>query len=120
MKYYKEFAITGVINLETKDADGLTSTKEEKRKLLGVIINLSTHVGNVVTGHLEREKVLGIYDYSLDTREAAGAANAYKSTVKTQYIEVGQEIPEGETFKMGILCGGVANNISGSYVYEVI
>lgn len=116
--FYKAFTVVGVVNDTTLD-EGLPSILEEPRKLISVLINLDTHEGNVVEGWIGTKRVLEIYDYVLDTQEAAGGANAYMSTGKIVEIPVEMDIPPGELFKIGIRCGAAANDLFGAYKYDV-
>lgn len=118
MKYYQRFAVTGVVNVTTLDA-GITSTEKEIKTVTAIIVNTSTHLGNDLVLYIRREQFGQIPDYCLDTREAAGAANAYKSTQKLIRIPIDRKLDLGETLQVGILCGAVANNISGAYEYEI-
>lgn len=118
MKYYQRFAVTGVINVTTLDA-GITSNEKEIKTVTGIVINFSTQLGNDLVMYVRREIFGQIPDYCLDTREAAGAANAYKSVNKTIRIPVDRKLDVGETLQVGVLCGAVANNISGAYEYEI-
>jgi len=117
-KLYQSFSVTGVANSEVLDS-GISSTETEKKKVISILICVSGYAGNMVRGWLEREKKLEIYDYVLDTSEASGT-NAYRSTTKIIQIPVELEIPVGQTFKVGIYCGGTGKNIYGAYQYEII
>lgn len=117
--YRKEFTITGVANTTTEDT-GLTSTEAETKRLVGMRLFVSGQIGNIIKGHLEREKILGLYDYHIDTDESSGSANVQKSVGKEQYFEINQDIPLGKTFKVGITCGATAKNVFGSYDYELV
>jgi len=117
-QYTKSFSITGSANTTIFDT-GLTSTEEEKRKLVGVIVSLSAQIGNIIEGWLEREKVVDLYDYVLNTHEASGT-NMYKSVNKELIIPIDMEIPVGQTFKMAVKSGATAINLFGSYIYELL
>jgi hypothetical protein len=116
--YYKHFGVTGVINTTVYDG-GIESTEAEKITVKALLISISAYQGNLVEGWLEREKIVDIPDYCLNTHEAAGAANAYKSTVKMLRIPVELALDIGKIFKVAINSGGTANNIFGAYEYEI-
>jgi len=117
-KYYQEFAVVGVIANTVLEVAGLTSPEGEKRTLVAVLISASTVQGNIVEGWLETERILTIRDNVLHTDLNAGATG-YASTSRISRIEVGHEINIGQTFRIGIRSGAVANNIAGAYEYEV-
>lgn len=118
MKRYKSFTVTGVTNTTTWDA-GIRSTEAEPKRILGVMVSTSRHIGNHVKGEVEREEVVDLLDYNLDTTEQLGTANVMRSTTKIGYIEIGVALLVGEEFRLGIACGGTASNLYGSYVYEI-
>ncbi len=114
---YKELQITGVINVTTLD-EGLVSLTEEPKTIKAVLINISAYEGNVVEGWIGTERVLAIYDYNFDTQDETAGATAPYSTSKIGRLPVDIPIPPGQIFKIGIRCGGTANNIYGAYEYE--
>lgn len=118
-KYHKEFTVTGSANVTTFDA-GLESTEAEKKKIVSVIINVSGYAGNVIEGWIDREKILGIYDYVINTEANDGDTNTPYSTNKILELEVDHELIVGQTFKIAIKCGGTAKNIQGAYKYELM
>jgi len=117
-KYYKDFAVTGVINSTVYDAPGLSSPEGEKRTLKAILINVSAYAGNLVEGWLEREKMLSIRDRVFNT-SAETAAQAPFSATKIVRLEMDYEIPIGQTFTLAINSGGVATNLEGAYEYEI-
>lgn len=118
ISYHKKFAVTGVINTTTFDA-GIQSTEAEPRNIKAINISVSAYQGNIVEVWVEREKLQEHYDYVLNTHEAAGAANAYKSTNKIIRISIDVELKVGDTMKVAVTCGGTATNIYGTYEYEL-
>jgi len=116
--YYKQFAVTGVINTTTFDA-GIESTEAEKKTIKAILISVSAYVNNVVEAWLERERIVEISDYVLNTHEAAGAANAYKSTVKMLRIPIEVALDVGKIFKVAVKSGGTASDIYGAYEYTI-
>jgi hypothetical protein len=118
LTYYKHFGVTGVINTTVLDG-GIESTEAEKITVVALLISVSAYQGNLIEGWLEREKVVDIPDYCLNTHEAAGAANAYKSTVKMLRIPIDLLLDIGKTFKVAVNSGATANNIFGSYEYTI-
>jgi len=115
----KTFSITGVANTTTFATDYLESTETEKKHCESILANLSGHAGNIVEIWLDREKRIGIYDYSLDTAEAAGT-NAYKSVQKLLQIPVDLEIPIGSQLKVGLNCGATNKNLFGTFIYHLV
>lgn len=118
-KRYKAFKITGVAN-DTAWDKGITSTKTEKRKLLGLLMFVTGQAGNQVLLDLERERFNDIYDYHIDTDEQNADANTPKSTTKLNYVEVDEVIEVGQTFKAGLKCGTTNYDLYGEYVYELV
>jgi hypothetical protein len=118
LTYYKHFGVTGVINTTVLDG-GIESTESEKVTIKAILISVSAYQGNLIEGWVEREKIVDLPDYLLNTHEAAGAANAYKSTVKMLRIPVDIVLDIGKIFKIGVNSGAIANNIFGSYEYEI-
>ena len=118
-KYGHAFSITGEENKTTPD-DGLSSPETEKRHVEKIILNVSVHIGNTIQVWMDREKFFEIYDYSLDTVEAAAGDTPYKSTRKQSEIEIDREIPQGATMNVAIKCGGTASNVHGTYIYRLV
>lgn len=75
---------------------------------------------NQVQGYHERAKVFDIPDRLIDVETAAGATDISKPGARINEIEVGLEIPVGETFKVAIKSGATATDILGTYNYEII
>jgi len=46
--------------------------------------------------------------------------NLAKPGARINEIEVGLDIPAGETFKVAIKCGATPKNVHGYYAYELI
>lgn len=114
--YYQELTVVGVINETTLD-DGLVSPVEKPVTINAVLIDLSTHEGNVVEGWIGTDRVLAVYDYVLSTREEA-AAQSPLNTNRIVRLPVEMKIPAGKIFKIGIRCGAAANDIFGAYEYD--
>lgn len=114
--YYKSFTVTGTENKEKLDG-GLTSVVEVPVHVNAIIINVSTHKGNLVQCWIGTTKVLEVYDYSLDTQEATATDLGPFSTQKIGRLPVDLDVPAGEIFKAGISCGTTASIIYGSYEY---
>lgn len=117
--YYQEMQVDGVANHTTLD-EGLMSTVEEPKRIKAIIINLDTHEGNVVEGWIGNKRILAATDYIFDTQEETAGATAPFSAVKTGRLPIEEDIPAGSAFKIGITCGAAANNIYGTYEYEII
>lgn len=115
---YQSYHVAGVINVTTLDA-GLVSLVEEPKVIKAVIISSDTWEGNLIEGWIGNERVLSIYDYNVDTQEETAGATAPLSQNKISRIPLDIEIPPGQIFKIGVNCGGVANDLFGSYEYEI-
>lgn len=118
-KYYKDFRITGSANSTVFD-EGVDSTEAEKKRIVGVMLNLSGYADNTIEINIDREKIVGIPDYFLDTEANDGDTNTPYSTRKMQFIELGHDLELGQTLQVGIKSGATAKNVRGSYVYEII
>lgn len=119
------YKVVGVANVLTLDSGagaggtaGISVPKDGAQTLIAVTVVTTGQVGNWVVGQIGQTPIIQHYDYTLDTTEAAGGANAYKSTVKMQTIEINRKLKETEVFKMGIQCGATAKDIYGSYIYD--
>lgn len=116
--YYKAFRVTGAVNQIVWD-DGLTSTEAEPKHLRGVYLTTSDWFGNLVKASIEREEVMSIYDFNIDSYNYLSTGNGARSTNKPYYFELNIDIPLGRTFRIGLQCGGTATTIYGVYVYEI-
>ena len=114
---YKSFDVTGVVNSETLDG-GLVSLVKEQYKLVAILITVSIWAGNRLVGWVGTDRTLEVSDYVLDSMDAI--ATGPVAMTKINRLDVNEEIPKGEIFKIGILCGAVATDIHGAYVYEII
>lgn len=119
MELKQLFRITGVANQITYDA-GLASTETEKKKLLYVGIQTTGYADNDIQGYHERAKVFDIPDTLVDVEVAAFNENESKPGPRITQVEVGLDIPVGETFKVAIKCGATAKDLKGFYAYELI
>jgi len=117
--YYAEFSVDGTANAVTWDT-GIESTEAEKKRIVAVLISVSGYQNNVLRGAIEREDILKIRDYVLDTYGSTGSTNTQYATTKINRIPIGHDLAVGRTFKIGIECGGTATNIRGAYEYEII
>jgi len=120
MVYFQKFRITGGANDITYD-DGLSSTTEEPKRLLSILVQVSGYDSGVdIQGFYEREKVFDIPSELVDTPESTGSTNTQKSFNRINEIEVGMDLPIGATFKAAISCGANAKNLVGAYRYEIL
>lgn len=117
-KRYKAFTITGEDNKTIWDP-GLKGTKAAPKKLLGLLLHVSGQAGNLILLDHERERLMSLYDYHLDTDEVNIADTHPKSDTKLIWIDIEQAVPAGEIVMVGIQSGGSAKNVFGSYVYEL-
>ena len=119
MIFRQAFHIAGVANTITYDT-GLLSTQAEKKRLLSVGLIVDEVAANQVQGYHERAKVFDIYDQLIDVETTAGATDKKKPGFRINEIEVGLDIPVGETFKAALKCAATATDIYGHYNYEII
>ena len=119
MIHYQSFRITGVANSTTYDS-GLKSTEARKKRLLSLLLQVSGIASNDIQGWHEQEKVTDIPDEMLDTDESTGSTNTQKAMSRLNEVDVGLDIPAGETYKIAIKCGATNKNLVGMYRYEVI
>ena len=119
MIFRQRFFVQGVINTIVYDA-GLLSTGTEKKRLLGVSIITDLTKGNDIQGYHERAKVFEIPDRLIDIEVDAFTTNLAKPGARINEIEVGLDIPVGETFKVAVKSGAAASAIYGTYNYEII
>lgn len=113
------FRLTGIINTIAYD-EGLKSTEAEKKRLLSISLLVGGVSDNEVQGYHERAKVFGIPDRLIDVEGDAYNYNMAKPGARITEVEVGLEIPAGETFKIAIKCGAVLTEVFGCYNYELI
>lgn len=113
------FRVTGVVNDIAYDT-GLSSTTTEKKRLIGVGLQVTGYAGNDVQGYHERAKVFDIPDTHIDVELAAFNEDESKPGARLNYKEVGLDVPVGETFKAAIKCGATAKDLIGYYDYEII
>jgi hypothetical protein len=116
---YKRFNVTGIANTEALDS-GMTSSTAEKYRILGLFLYVSGWIDNIIIAYHESTKKLEIPDYLVHTDESSGSTNVQKSVSVERFFPVDLELPVGQTFKVGISCGGTAKNLKGSYKYEVV
>ncbi|RLI86423.1 MAG: hypothetical protein DRP01_04265 [Archaeoglobales archaeon] len=119
MVFFKYFSVSGQANKEKLD-DGLQSTAAEKKRLISVLIQVDGYANNKIVGYHETTKVFEIPDSLIDTPANTGSTNQQYSFNRLNEIPVGIDMPVGTTFKVGIVCGATAKNITGAYMYEVI
>jgi len=117
--YYKDFSVDGSAN-DTKWDTGITSTETEKKKIISVLISVSDYKNNIVRCIKEREDIVKIRDYVLDTYGTSGSTNVQYSTTKMIEIPIDLELPVGQTFQVGIQSGANATNIRGAYKYVIV
>lgn len=115
--FYKAFNVDGTINITELDG-GLMSTVEVPTRIRAVLINTSATEGNIIEGWIGTKRVLEIYDYNLDTQEESAADTPPFSSQKIGRLPVEIDVPAGQSFKIGVNCGGVASNLFGAYEYD--
>ena len=113
------FRVTGVANSIIYDS-GLKSTEAEKKRLLSVNVLVNNYKDNDIQGWHERAKVFDIPDRLLDMEDEGMSLNRAKPGARINEIEVGLEVPVGETFKVAISCGAAVSNLHGFYKYELM
>ena len=119
MIFRQRFKVIGVASSIAYDT-GLQSTQTEKKRLLSVSVITSLPKDNDVQGYHERAKVFDIPDRLIDVEIDAWTTNYAKPGARINEIEVGLDIPVGETFKVAVKSGAVATDIYGTYNYELI
>jgi len=119
MIYFKKIFIQGLANT-TVDDDGLESSKENPKRLLSIIVQVGSYMGNDVEGWWEREKVFALRDSLIDTLQEGSGTKTGKSFNRLNEIEVGHDLPVGSTFKLALKCGGSPDVLYGAYRYEII
>jgi len=115
---YIPIAVTGVANQEVLDI-GVESTEAEPKRVIGVYLTLSGYAGNRIVGYHETTRQLEIYDYCIDTFADTGTTSTLYSTTKVNYIEIDRELPVGERYRIGIICGATPKNLYGAYKIEI-
>lgn len=115
----QRFFVQGVINSIVYDT-GLLSTQSEKKRLLSVWIIANLIHDNDIQGYHERAKVFDIPDRLMDVEVDTFDYTNPKPGARINEIEVGLEIPVGETFKVAVKSGATASAIYGTYNYEII
>jgi len=113
------FKVTGVANDIAYD-QGLGSTAAEKKRLLSVNLLVTGYADNEVQGYHERAKAFGVPDRLLDVETNAFTENEAKPGARINELEIGLEIPVGETFRVAIQCGATIKDVYGFYAYELM
>lgn len=119
MEFKQPFRVIGVANEIAYDT-GLSSTQTEKKRLLYIAVLVNEYKDNELQGYHERAKVFGIPDRLLDFESDSLNTNVSKPGSRINIIEVGLDIPVGETFKVAIKSGAVKTDVHGFYAYELI
>jgi len=105
--YYSE-TVTGVANTEIL-GKGVTSTEAEPKTVKEVYVIVSGRYGNYVRGYVERERLFSIEDYVFPL-----ATDSFRFV-----LDVNFDLPIGQTFSVGIACGGTASIIHVVYKCEI-
>ena len=119
MIFRQKFFVQGVIN-DIKYDTGLVSTQTEKKRLLNISLITSLTLDNDIQGYHERAKVFDVPDRLIDVEADAFTTDLAKPGARITEIEVGLDIPVGETFKIAVKSGAAASAIYGTYNYEII
>lgn len=119
MVYFKKIRINGVENTTTSDP-GLESSKENPKRLLSIIAQIGSYMGNDVQGWWEREKIFELPDSLIDTTQEGTSQKHAKSFNRLNEIEVGMDLPVGSTFTVALKCGANGDVFIGAYRYEII
>ncbi len=117
MRNIDSIFVQGVANSTVQDA-GLVSTRTIRRKVLGVFIIVEKQVANLIQIFVEREKIIELYDYNIDSYGQLGSSNSAIDVNKPHYFIVDKVIPEGETLYVAIQCGATVSKVYGGYEYE--
>ncbi len=116
---YKEFVVVGTAS-ETVLDGGLTSTEVEPKRIVAILICVELYAGNHIEGWIGTNQIVGASDYVFDTFDESAADTPALSTTKINRLPIGEDIPVGEIFKIGIRCGLTDTDIYGAYEYEII
>lgn len=117
----QKFSIAASTNsIYYDELGGLKSTEAEKKRVVSVSIILSAVADNDIQGYHERAKVFDVPDRLFDVETSTGTINLAKPGARINELEVGIEIPVGETFKMAILTGATGATVKGCYNYELM
>ncbi|MBA7496163.1 hypothetical protein ES702_06761 [subsurface metagenome] len=119
MVYFKKIAIQGLENKTVYD-DGLESSKENPTRLLSIIAQIGSYMGNDIQGWWEREKIFELRDSLIDTTQEGTSQKFAKSFNRLNEIEVGMDLPVGSTFKVALKCAGSPDLFYGAYRYEIV
>jgi hypothetical protein len=112
------FNITGVANKITPDG-GITSTPTELKNIVSVSLLVNGYADNEIHGIHEKATPITIPDRLIDVETDAFTENEAKPGARINELEVGLDLPLGETFKIAIKCGATAKNVWGTYNYEL-
>ena len=118
MIFRQYFHVAGQANTIIYDT-GLQSTAAEKKRLLSVSLIADEVALNQVQGYHERAKIFDLPDQLIDVESSTGNINLAKPGARINDIEVGLDIPVGETFKVAIKCAATPTDIYGTYNYEL-
>lgn len=119
MIYFQSIAITGTANTTIYD-DGLESSKENPKRLLSIVVQIGSYMGNMIQGWHEREKIFELRDSLIDTVQEGTSNKTAKSFNRLNEIEVGMDLPVGSTFKLAIKSAGSPDSVYGAYRYEIV
>lgn len=115
---YQDYTVVGVAN-DTELDDGLVSTAVVPKTVEAILICVELYAANHIEGWIGTDKIIDIIDYVFDTFDIAGADTPYPATAKIGRLPIGEVIPIGQTFKIGIRCGGTDTDIYGAYEYKI-
>ncbi len=115
---YQDFTAVGVAT-KAKFDGGLVSTEVEPKRIEAILICVEKYAANHIEGWIGSNKIMDLYDYVLDTFDSAAAGTTYPSGTKMGRVPIGEDIPVGQTFKIGIRCGGTDTDIYGAYQYTI-
>lgn len=114
--YYARVKVSGTANAETLEVI-LTSTEEEPKKVEAVAAVEVTAVENhdaILGAYIEREQIL---DMAL-----VSTLRQWDSDIRLaelSYIELGHDLPVGQSFKVGHTSGGTASDIEYTVMYSI-
>jgi len=116
---YKDFAVTGIASDVVLDS-GLVSTEIETVRIEAILICVELYAGNHIEGWIGTKKFVDIIDYVFDTFDIAAADTPYPATAKIGRLPIEEDLPAGQSFKIGIRCGLTDTDIYGAYEYKII
>ncbi len=116
--YFQGFKVEGAASKTVLDG-GLVSTVEEPKRVEAVLIDVDAYQGNMIEGWIGSKRVLEISEYVFNTHFVSATDVGFPATNKITRLDIGLDIPVGQTFKIGVNSGLAESDIAGSYEYSI-